>query len=111
MIIHIVQEKDLPNFGYVEEGREIPNGFHRWASLDTEDWTLTFPDGRTIQYDSFSELHQDLGELMLSLPAGPREAMHTRSNQEQVELVDDLAEQWGEMGARVLEKIREREEG
>ena len=109
MIIHIVREKNLPNFGYVEEGEEIPRGFHGWASLDTGDWSLTFPDGRAIRYGSFQELHQDLGEIMLARPAGPREAVHTRKNTQQVELVDDLAEQWGEIGARVLEKIRERE--
>ena len=74
MIIHIVQEKDLPNFGYVEDGKEIPAGFHPWASLDTGDWSVTFPDGRTIRYGSFPELHQD------------------------------LAEQRGEIGARVLEQ-------
>ena len=109
MIIYIVQEKDLCNFGYVEEGEDIPKGFRLWASLDTEGWSLTFPDGRTIMYGSFPELHQDLGEIMLTRPAGPREAVHTRRHRQQVELVDDLAEQWGEIGARVLEKIRERE--
>ena len=45
MIIHVVQEKDLPNFGYVEEGKDIPRGFHPWADLDMCDWSLTFPDG------------------------------------------------------------------
>ena len=58
MIIHIVQEKDLRNFGYVEDGQEIPQGFHVWAALDTGDWSLTFPDGRTIRYRSFPELHR-----------------------------------------------------
>ena len=110
MIIHIVQEKDLRNFGYVEDGQEIPQGFHVWAALDTGDWSLTFPDGRTIRYRSFPELHQDLGEIMMSRPAGPREAVQTRMNRQKVERVHDLAEQWGEIGARVLQKIREREE-
>ena len=109
MIIHVVREKDLPNFGYVEEEKEIPNGFHEWASLDTGDWSLTFPDGRSIRYSSFPELHQDLGEIMLNRASGPREAVHTRRNQQEVELVDDLAEQWGEIGARILENIMDRE--
>ena len=89
---------------------EIPKGFRLWASLDTECWSLTFPDGRTIRYKSFQELHHDLGEIMLTRPAGPREAVHTNQNRQRVELVDDLAEQWGGIGARVLEKIRDREE-
>ncbi len=93
----------------MEGGREIPAGFHPWAALDTGDWSLTFPDGRTIRYGSFPEIHQDLGEIMLHWPAGPREAVHTRRNRQEAELVDDLAEQWGETGARVLEKIRERD--
>ena len=111
MIIHIVQENDLPNFGYVEEEKDIPRGFHRWADLDTGDWSLTFPDGRTIRYRSFPEVHRDLGEIMLSRTAGPREAVHTRRNRQEVERVQDLAEQWREIGARVLRKIREREKG
>ena len=47
---------------------------------------------------------------MMSRPAGPREAVQTRMNRQKVERVHDLAEQWGEIGARVLQKIREREE-
>ena len=111
MIIHIVQENDLPNFGYVEEEKDIPQGFHPWAALDTGDWSLTFPDGRTIRYCNFPELHQDLGEIMSSRPAGPREAVRNGRNRQEVERVQDLAEQWGEIGARVLDKIKDREKG
>ena len=45
----------------------------------------------------------------MSRSAGPREAVQTKRDEQKVELVHDLAEQWGEIGARVLDNIRERE--
>ena len=109
MILIVVREQDRPNFGYVEDRRDVPQGFLVWAELDTGDWTLTFPDGRSIRYRSFEELHWDLGEAMAGSRTGPREALHQGRGKTGVEPVTDLAEQWGEMGARVMERVQERE--
>ena len=106
MIILIVQEEDLPNFGYVGNEEDVPPGVRVWGRLDTEDWTLALEDGTVIPYGSFEELHQDLGETMMNIPAGPREALHAKRHGLETENVTDFAEQWGEMGARVLESIR-----
>ena len=42
----------------------------------------------------------------MNIPAGPREALHAKRHGLETENVTDFAEQWGEMGARVLESIR-----
>ena len=109
MILVVVREQGKSNFGYAEDRNDVPPGFLVWAELDTRDWTLTFSDGRSMKYHSFEELHWDLGEAMTGSRAGPREALHQDRGKTGVEPVTDLAEQWGEMGARVLERVRERE--
>ena len=111
MILIVVREQDRTNFGYAEDRKDVPPGFLVWAELDTGNWTLTFPDGRSIQYRSFEELHWDLGEAMAGSKAGPREALHQGGERNGVEPVTDLAEQWGEMGARVMERVRALENG
>ena len=106
MILIVVREQDRTNFGYAEDRNDVPPGFLVWAELDTGNWTLTFPDGRSIRYRSFEELHWDLGEAMAGSGAQPREALHQGGERNGVEPVTELAEQWGEMGARVMERVR-----
>ena len=64
VILIVVREQDRPNFGYVEDRRDVPRG-----SSSGRSWTP--PDGRSIRYRSFEELHWDLGEAMTGSRAGP----------------------------------------
>ena len=84
----------------------MPPGVHVWGRLDTEDWKLALEDGTVIRTAASRNSHQDLGETMMNIPTGPREALHANWHGLETENVTDFAEQWGEIGARVLESIR-----
>ena len=110
MRVHIIKHDMSDNFGYVEAGQQVPANFHVWATLDTQDWTLNFADGQTFKYNSFREIHQDVGEIMLKNP-GERRLVRRGPDEssEEDEPVTDLAEQWDEIGIRVEQEIAERE--
>ena len=79
MIIHIVQEKDLPNFGYVEEGEQTPTGVRRRATLDTGDRGRIFADWEPIiRCDNYPDLHHASDEIMQNLPTSHREVVHAK---------------------------------
>ena len=61
MIIHIVREKDLPNFGYVEEEKDIPRGFHLWGR----------PGHRGLELDLPRRAHHPVRQLP-GAPPRPR---------------------------------------
>ena len=110
MRVHIIKHNTSDNFGYVEAGQQVPANFYIWATLDTQDWTLNFADGQILKYNSFREIHQDVGEIMLKssgehrlVRRGPDESS------EDDEPITDLAEQWDEMGVLVEQEIAERD--
>ena len=110
MRVHIIKHDASDNFGYVEHGQPMPTNFHIWATFNAQDWTLTFTDGRVLKYDSFREIHQDVGEIMLK-SSGERRALRRGldESREHDEPITDLAEQWDEVGIRVEQEITQRD--
>ena len=110
MRVHIIKHDTSDNFGYMEAGRQVPANFHIWATLDTRDWTLNFADGQILKYNSFREIHQDVGEIMLK-SAGERRLVRRGPDEsrEYDEPITDLSEQWDEVGIRVELEIAERD--
>lgn len=110
MRVHIIKHDTSDNFGYVEAGQQVPANFYIWATLDTQDWTLNFADGQILKYNSFREIHQDVGEIMLQSPGEHRLVRRgPDESSEDDEPITDLAEQWDEMGVRVEQEIAERD--
>ena len=110
MRVHIIKHDASDNFGYVEDGQQVPDNFHIWATLNARDWTLAFIDGRVLKYDSFREIHRDVGEIMLK-SAGERRVLRRGLDEsgEQDEPITDLAEQWDEIGIRLEQEIIKRD--
>ena len=106
MRVHIIKHDASDNFGYMEHGQQIPANFHIWATLNARDWTLTFGDGRVLRYDSFREIHRDVGEIMLK-SSGQRRAVRRGLDEsgERDEPITDLAEQWEEIGIQLEREI------
>ena len=110
MRVHIIKHDTSDNFGYVEAGQQVPANFHIWATLDTQNWTLNFAGGHVLKYNSFREIHQDVGEIMLK---SSRERRVVRRGPDESgqddEPITDLAEQWDEIGIRLEQEMTERD--